>query len=77
MNDRKIFQHITELVEEEHRLENNVAEAGSNAARVREIADQLDLCWDLLRQRRAKREFGASPNDAELRDVDVVERYSG
>ena len=77
MNDKKIFQKISELVDEEHRLENDVAKAGGNAGRVREVAEQLDLCWDLLRQRRAKREFGADAASAEPREVNVVERYSG
>jgi hypothetical protein len=35
----------------------------------------LDQCWDLLRQRRARREFGEDPADAAARDVDTVERY--
>jgi Protein of unknown function (DUF2630) len=35
----------------------------------------LDRCWDLLRQRRAKREFGENPNEAQVRDEATVERY--
>jgi hypothetical protein len=35
----------------------------------------LDQCWDLLRQRRARREFGLDPDDAELRNASTVERY--
>jgi hypothetical protein len=35
----------------------------------------LDQCWDLLRQRRARREMGENPDDAAVRDADVVERY--
>jgi hypothetical protein len=36
---------------------------------------ELDRCWDLLRQRRALREFGDNPDDARLRPADVVENY--
>jgi hypothetical protein len=36
---------------------------------------ELDQCWDLLRQRRARREFGQDPNDARVRPASVVERY--
>ena len=48
-----------------------------NAERLRHVGEQLDQCWDLLRQRRAKREFGEDPNTAEVRDVGTVERYQG
>jgi hypothetical protein len=35
----------------------------------------LDQCWDLLRQRRARREMGQDPDDARVRPPEVVERY--
>ena len=44
-------------------------------ARMREIEIQLDQCWDLLRQRRARREFGLNPDEAKLRDPNIVEHY--
>ena len=77
MSDKSILEHINDLVEEEHTLR---AEAGApehNAARLKHVAEQLDQCWDLLRQRRAKREFGADPSSARARDVGTVERYEG
>ena len=40
------------------------------------VAEQLDQCWDLLRQRRAKREFGADPESAKPRDIGTVENYT-
>ena len=43
--------------------------------RLRDIEVMLDQCWDLLRQRRAKREFGADPDDAHVRDPETVEHY--
>jgi len=39
------------------------------------IQVELDQCWDLLRQRRALREFGKDPDRAQVRSRDVVERY--
>ena len=46
-----------------------------DAARLRAVELELDVCWDLLRRRRALREAGVSPNDAEARDPNTVERY--
>ena len=43
--------------------------------RLAHIEETLDQCWDLLRQRRALREFGRDPDDATVREVDVVEDY--
>ena len=76
MSDKTILHHITELVEEEHQLR---ADAASEASvqRLKHVAEQLDQCWDLLRQRRAKREFGDDPSTAAVRDVGTVERYEG
>jgi hypothetical protein len=36
---------------------------------------ELDQCWDLLRQRRALREFGADPGKAKVRPKNIVENY--
>jgi hypothetical protein len=36
---------------------------------------QLDQCWDLLRQRRARRAAGQDPDAAAVRPADVVEHY--
>ena len=75
MSDKTILQHITELVEEEQRLRNDTRRLGDHIERIRHIAQELDQCWDLLRQRRAKREFGEDPDTARPRDVDTVEKY--
>jgi hypothetical protein len=76
MNERSILQRVRELVEEERRLREAppTASAGEPLAK---IEQELDQCWDLLRQRRAKGEFGDDPDEASVRDVDTVERYSG
>jgi len=51
--------------------------AQENHARIKQIAEQLDQCWDLLRQRRAREEYGQNPDDARVRDVRTVEGYGG
>ena len=77
MNDKTILEHITDLVKEEKRLRAGTQQLGDNTERIRHVTEQLDQCWDLLRQRRAKREFGEDPDGAKPRDVDTVERYIG
>ena len=77
MSDKSILEHITALVAKEHHLRSDPAEPGANAAELRHVEQQLDQCWDLLRQRRAKREFGGDPAAARLRDAGEVDRYEG
>ncbi|HEX6362195.1 MAG TPA: DUF2630 family protein [Albitalea sp.] len=72
MQDTTILEHINALVEEEKRLR---AESTADPERIRHIEEQLDQCWDLLRQRRAKREFGDNPDEAQPRDIETVEKY--
>jgi hypothetical protein len=75
MSDKTILDHITELVHEEQQLRGGGAPV--DPTRIRHLEEQLDQCWDLLRQRRAKREFGADPDRAEVRDPRPVEGYRG
>ena len=78
MDDPQIHGAIDRMVEEEHQLwERESAGQASEADRQRlaELKVALDQCWDLLRQRRARREAGQSPEGAELRPPDVVEHY--
>ena len=42
---------------------------------LKSVEEALDQCWDLLRQRRAKSEFGADPEAAAVRPVQTVEGY--
>ncbi|HEX7688721.1 MAG TPA: DUF2630 family protein [Burkholderiaceae bacterium] len=76
MDDQNILDRITALVEEERRLRADAAAPGERGDRLKQVAEQLDQCWDLLRQRRAKREFGADPDSATPRDVGTVENYT-
>jgi hypothetical protein len=78
MTDDEILHHITQLVEEEHQLSKRAEHhelAEEEHARMRQLELSLDQCWDLLRQRRARREFGQDPDDAQPRDPSVVEGY--
>ena len=77
MSDKTILEHITALVEEEHQLRTDADKPDDRAERLKHLAEELDQCWDLLRQRRAKREFGDDPATAAVRDVGTVERYEG
>ena len=77
MSDRTILEHINELIDEEHRLKNDPATPADAHAQIRHLEEQLDQCWDLLRQRRAKREFGRDPASAQARDIGTVENYEG
>jgi hypothetical protein len=72
MADDDLLARISALVAEEHHLSGGGADA---AARRRELEEQLDQCWDLLRQRQAKREFGDNPDEAHARPIPEVEHY--
>ena len=48
---------------------------GERRARLRQVEEALDQCWDLLRQRRAKAKAGENPNEADARPVNEVEGY--
>lgn len=71
MTDDDIYSRIKTLVDEEHHLTGSDA----TAERRRAIEEQLDQCWDLLRQRQARREFGGDADEAEARPVAEVEGY--
>ena len=77
MNDQRILDQITSLVEEEHRLRGAGGDPEATVARLKHVEEQLDQCWDLLRQRRAKREFGEDPDTAVARKIGTVESYRG
>ena len=76
-NDITALTRIQELAAEEHRLFEKGTLDNMEQGRLSRIKVELDQCWDLLRQRRAKREFGDNPDAAEVRSPDIVERYEG
>lgn len=81
MTDGSIRQRISDLVHEEHSLRDKLSSReiapDEEHARLRDLEVELDQCWDLLRQRQAKREFGEDPDTAEVRDARTVEGYQG
>jgi hypothetical protein len=79
MNDKEILAHIDDLIKTEHELRGKLASGElSNTEEHQQLAaaeQALDQCWDLLRQRRARREFGENPDDAKVRPAGEVEGY--
>jgi hypothetical protein len=73
-----IIGRIDELIAEEHELRAHAVGRGLTAdeqQRLAELEGRLDQCWDLLRQRRARAEFGDNPDEAQARPVGEVESY--
>ena len=75
--DQTVLAHIERLVAEEKKLYAKGEVSDGEKTRLNQINVELDRCWDLLRQRRALREFGRNPDQAEVRPADVVENYKG
>ena len=79
MDDKEIMSRISELISTEHELRGQLQRGELSSEqereRLRSAEEALDQCWDLLRQRRARREFGDSPDDAEVRPISEVEGY--
>lgn len=78
MDDHEIIGQINALAAEEQRLEEaHVGEGLSDGEReqLRAIEVTLDQLWDTLRQRRAKRDAGRSPEEAHSRSESTVEGY--
>jgi hypothetical protein len=77
--DREIIEHIDRLVTEEHTLERRHHQgehlSDDDHTRLRALEEQLDQLWDLLRQRRARRDAGQDPDLAVERDLRTVEGY--
>jgi Protein of unknown function (DUF2630) len=78
MNDTEIREHIESLVAEEHRLFEHGERrklTADDRSRLEAISERLDQYWDLLRQRRARRDAGQDPDVTRMRSKDVVEHY--
>jgi hypothetical protein len=76
MEDAELVAQISALVDEEHRLEHESREEDpERLERLRVVKIALDQCWDLLRQRRARRAAGLDPEGARLRDASTVEGH--
>jgi len=78
MDDATILERVGELTDEEQQLEEshlNHPLFPEQLTRLRAIEVELDQCWDLLRQRRARRAAGLDPDAAAVRPAEVVEKY--
>ena len=86
MSDEQVQARIEELEGEERKLRTDEGEAAEadaadqvarDAQRLESIRIELDQLWDYLRQRRALRDAGQNPDNAQIRDPGTVERYWG
>jgi uncharacterized protein DUF2630 len=80
MADEDIITRINDLAHEEHQLFEKESEGRASTRereRLKEIEVQLDQCWDLLHQRRARRSAGMDPDQATVRPETTVEGYVG
>jgi hypothetical protein len=75
MDENDILSRIHSLVDEEHKLRGTTEHTEEQRSRIGKLEADLDQCWDLLRQRRARREFGENPDEAMARPVGEVEGY--
>jgi hypothetical protein len=79
MDQEQILARITAMVDDEKRLRASLASGEIDGAteqeRLAAVERELDQCWDLLRQRRAKAEFGENPDEARARPESQVEGY--
>jgi hypothetical protein len=75
VEDQPVLNHIQRLVAEEHRLHEQRAHPLADREGLVQVQVELDQCWDLLRQRRALRDFGFDPDEAQVRPPQVVENY--
>ena len=82
MSHEDVTSRIEQLVQEEHELQHkeeadrsDPAELAADHERLEAVRVELDRCWDLLRQRRARAASGEDPDGASVRDADTVENY--
>lgn len=75
MDEDDILKRIHALVDEEHTLRDSSEHTDETRTRMSKVEADLDQCWDLLRQRRAKRQYGEDPDEAQARPEQQVESY--
>ena len=76
MNDDSVLENIGTLVKREHALYNKGELSEAESGELRGLEVKLDQLWDLLRQRRAKEEYGQNPDEAKERAASTVEGYT-
>ena len=80
MDDQDVITRINQLADEEHTLfqkESRGEASDADRERLKDLGVSLDQCWDLLHQRRARRDAGQNPDEATVRDERTVEGYTG
>jgi len=80
MDNQDILQRIQALVQEEHELREQPGDSvdtpeQDSSTRLKRVEEELDQCWDLLRQRRARSEFGQDTGETGTRSESTVEGY--
>jgi hypothetical protein len=79
MTEKDILAKVSELVDREHQLrartEAGELDAAEERRELQAVEEALDQCWDLLRQRRARKSAGQTEDDAQARPVSEVEHY--
>ena len=79
MDDSEILERIRTMVDAEHQLRSQLQESPGQDPHahqsLRQIEESLDQCWDLLRQRRAHRDFQQDPEKSQPRPIEQVEHY--
>ena len=79
MQEKDILAKVRELVDQEHQLraktEAGELDAAEERKELKAVEEALDQCWDLLRQRRARKDAGQSADDVTARPIDEVEHY--
>ena len=79
MADGPIIDRINTLAHEEEQLWQRASDGGGlttdDQQRLKVLSVELDQCYDLLRQRQARREFGQDPDEARPRPAEIVENY--
>ncbi|SNR99228.1 Protein of unknown function [Actinacidiphila glaucinigra] len=77
--EKAILERISAMVSDERTLRELLSEGRMDGeterARLDALERELDQCWDLLRQRRAKTEAGGDPGEARVRSTGTVEGY--
>jgi Protein of unknown function (DUF2630) len=78
VDDQEVIARINQLANEEHELfgkESRGEASEADQQRLKRLEVSLDQCWDLLHQRRARRDAGSNPDQASVRDEKTVEGY--
>jgi hypothetical protein len=75
VDEKDILSRIHALVDEEHALRESTGHTDEQRTRLSQLEADLDQCWDLLRQRRAKQQYGENPDEAQPRPESQVESY--